>query len=81
MGGDMKFVDSFFSFLRRRTMLLNKKESVAMVQDLALKHVAAAEKDLALRRKKITTKQITALIFRSTHLNSEYSMHSVIITF
>ena len=44
IGGELKFVDQFFSFLRRNTKLLQAPQAVEQVQQIALKHVELAKK-------------------------------------
>ena len=44
LGGDLKFVDAFFSFLRRNTKLLQAPQAVEQVQAIAVKHVEIAKK-------------------------------------
>jgi hypothetical protein len=52
MGGDMKFVDKFFAFLKRKTDLLNSPQAVADVTHIMQKHARAPR-----RKKKAAAKQ------------------------
>ncbi len=45
LGGELRFVDSFFSFLRRQTKLLQAPTAIEQVQQIALKHVELAKKE------------------------------------
>jgi len=45
LGGDLKFVDAFFSFLRQRTKMLHSPASVKKIQDIAMKHVNEIAKE------------------------------------
>lgn len=60
LGGDLKFVDLFFSFLRRNTKLLQAPQAVEQVQQIAIKHVELAKKqaktDAAAAAKKAADK-------------------------
>lgn len=51
IGGEWKFVDTFFSFLGRKTNLLSNNDAVKRIQGIALKHVEQAQRDDAKRRK------------------------------
>jgi len=53
LGGDMKFVDSFFSFLRRKTQLLKSTNALNRIQEIALRHFSEAKKDA--KKKDITS--------------------------
>jgi hypothetical protein len=45
LGADQKFIDSFFTFLRKNTNLLNNQQSVQQIQSIAMKHVELAKKE------------------------------------
>jgi len=45
LSSDLKFVDILFSFIRRKTTLLNSKDGVDRIQDIAVKHVNLAKKE------------------------------------
>jgi len=51
LGGDLRFVDTIFSFLRRKTNLLNTNDAVNRVQDVALRHFNIAKKERADKEK------------------------------
>jgi hypothetical protein len=53
--GGYKFVDSFFTFVRK-TGMLNDPDTVQKVQGIALKHVQGAEKDLKTKAAEATKK-------------------------
>jgi len=48
----MRFIDGFFSFLRRHTQLLNTHTAVESVQQCAAKHVEIARKEAAVKKEK-----------------------------
>lgn len=56
LGGELRFVDSFFSFLRRHTPLLRSASAVEQLQAMAMKHVELAKKE-AKEEKEAKAKQ------------------------
>jgi len=60
VGGELAFADAFFSFIRRRTALLQSTTSVEHIQKMALKHVDVARKERQEQKKTEAVKQTTA---------------------
>jgi len=61
LGGDMKFVDSFFSFLRRKTTLLRSGDALNRIQDIVLRQVSEAKKDMKKAASTATTTTTTPI--------------------
>lgn len=52
VGGDWQFVDAFFSFMRRKTKLLDSHEGIQKVQNIAVKTVQQKQKDQEVAKEK-----------------------------
>lgn len=56
-GADAKFVDGFFSFLRRKTQIFESKDGIMQVQNIATKAVQLKEKDKQAKKKEEKKKE------------------------
>jgi len=56
-GGDWKFVDEFFSFMRRKTNLLDTHDGIQKVQDIAVKTVQLKQKEQEAAKAKAAQKK------------------------